>query len=967
MKRKAECEDEPNKRTRATENVQDEFSKLPEIDVPELLQHGLKPDRYISAKVFMAWSPMNNKHRALVETANAYSPATPHKFEISFSGTCVQYFNVLELKTTDRILILLKGATLHKLPKPMSACTLPMKLCYEEGVVLKFLKRREGIKYDDQTIDTWKLKEAESNGPDDWYSTPAPRPHLELRTLPKARKPQENLTPVVSPVQQPTPDSIKSSVTEQPPPPPPQCEPQTRDDTTTPNVEATADVQRLSKRAQRRLDKELRKKHAAAEAKSSSLNGSAVGAGNIAIPEHHPQSPSPAVKPMEQVTVHPTPAVQSSKEVRIKVALRTPSHSYESIKRFEAGRLIHLIGVVTETKKPFKSRKGDWSCNLKLVDPTADISTVFSVNCFSKKYEEWVPNPDPGDVVILRNIKTSTFNNAVTGVGYGDKYQWAIFSPTTGQIHHGDRGKAPESEILADGFGAKYTPFCTYGEEEIKECLKLSDAWRILEKKRQAERGVVQQVGTSTPMVHSRIARQHRVICDAGPDVPPDGWFDCTVEVLYGHMNDNQVYSLYVTDYTANTGCLAVQGSWCPSALADYVLKVEMFQAAAEIGPKLLQNEYYSMKNLRMKISTGEYLEAKMHEGHRIHVADKGSPHLKALLDRKKQWELDKNASSSVTPEFEHRLFKDVPALDSHFNCTVEVLHVVEGAVNADAYIYVTDYTLHAEFAYRGLDADWARNLDGYIHKIRLLDEQVNLAKGLAPGSFCTIMRLRLRRSPVDGIVSGYLGGKQRSIQMLSPHNTTKEELRSLLVRKQEWNQALPTKSVVPQPSRSHQTIQEVVESKAPNKHLIRARVVDFWPFDLDDCFFVKCDKCQTTLRKEWKSCIDCGDFDHEFVRPAFRLFLSFLDAEGSILPVSVTEDCPFLVDLSLIDPERNHDTKVEFRKRIRPMIGNLVGVHKGLMHDETLQPRCDEFYFTICTWNTSTGSKGYALVNYED
>ena len=50
-------------------------------------------------------------------------------------------------------------------------------------------------------------------------------------------------------------------------------------------------------------------------------------------------------------------------------------------------------------------------CNIIVVDPTnvsdSMMSTAegFKVNCFTKKYAQWLPQPSLGEVLILRNVK----------------------------------------------------------------------------------------------------------------------------------------------------------------------------------------------------------------------------------------------------------------------------------------------------------------------------------------------------------------------------------------------------------------------------------------------------------------------------------------------------------------------------------------------------------------------------------
>ena len=115
------------------------------------------------------------------------------------------------------------------------------------------------------------------------------------------------------------------------------------------------------------------------------------------------------------------------------------------------------------------------------------------------------------------------FQEALVGTGYSDKLVWAAFSPTTKSIYHGQLNNVPREEGLADGgFGVSFSPFYEPKEGELRYCSKLSDWWQRLQN--------IKQSGVD--VVCSPISRRlHRLISEAGPSVPPEGYFDCTVEV----------------------------------------------------------------------------------------------------------------------------------------------------------------------------------------------------------------------------------------------------------------------------------------------------------------------------------------------------------------------------------------------------------------------------------------------------
>jgi hypothetical protein len=96
------------------------------------------------------------------------------------------------------------------------------------------------------------------------------------------------------------------------------------------------------------------------------------------------------------------------------------------------------------------------------------------------------------------------------------------------------------------------------------------------------------------------------------------------------------VYSLYVTDYTSNSEVSPVQASWCPSGIANRVLKVEMWPPANEYAKTMQPGEIYLFRNIRMKVSAGGYVEGSFTEANKLQKLDASEadndPHLQALL-----------------------------------------------------------------------------------------------------------------------------------------------------------------------------------------------------------------------------------------------------------------------------------------------------------------------------------------------
>ena len=92
-----------------------------------------------------------------------------------------------------------------------------------------------------------------------------------------------------------------------------------------------------------------------------------------------------------------------------------------------------------------------------------------------------------------------------------------------------------------------------------------------------------------------------------------------------------------MTDYTSNTLLPPVTTSWSLAELAQSILKIEMWDSAAETAETMQPGDLYALQNVRMKVSTGGTIEARMSEGKRkIKKLDQdeleGETHLVELL-----------------------------------------------------------------------------------------------------------------------------------------------------------------------------------------------------------------------------------------------------------------------------------------------------------------------------------------------
>ncbi|KAF8637320.1 hypothetical protein AX17_002822 [Amanita inopinata Kibby_2008] len=741
--------------TRPTKKIKLDDSEYAVFDDPshekkatDIYNSGVTGSGYISGSIFMTWASANSpKLRAVMETEEEteYGAKTAHKFYIIFTGACCEFFNDLALHTNDRISLSLKGARVEKINGQLRACTLQMQLIYTQGVIIMFKNRSPGAGAG-KIVDTWKMQR-------DWFVSPDPVDASSGLPIRPTREHKESQVATGAPV-----GPSKSQ-------------------------------ERRQKRAQR--DK-MKGSHA--------RNGADIVPPLRNQETHKSLMAQPLKTSTENAPTSTSVVVETASAIELKAGLDTYTHKYRPLAELSSGQVFHLIGVVIHASQPSQSRTGDWCVNVKIVDPSSprknDVSEPegLGINCFTKSSPTWLPQPSVGDILMLRHIQIYDVKGYLKGTGFHQRFQWTIYSAREKKVHHGNRGEAPRSQGRADDGSYPFTPFFDPGHSEVHYAVKLSDWWREIEDKRVK---VVQEVKkisvaeTSFSRYEPKsVKRQHRLIKDAGPDVQPNGYFDCTVEVLHGFMNHNDVYSLYVTDYTKNDLITPTEADWCTPELADYVLKIEMWDDAARIGPTMEVGTCYSISNARMRVSRGGYCEAKVVLQRIVKLDEEDavkSTHFKDLLSRREAWKAEHETSANVSQE---QLIQDVVE-DRFFNCTVEVLHIVEETGYNQPAIYVTDYTTHPRLEVSPSYGDWCRGLEGRVLKISLWDTQASMAKSITPGYFYSIRNLRLKLNPLGDCLQGELRGYERRIHQLNPHKPM-EELKNLTERKNEFLQHPP-------------------------------------------------------------------------------------------------------------------------------------------------------------------------------
>jgi hypothetical protein len=152
----------------------------------------------------------------------------------------------------------------------------------------------------------------------------------------------------------------------------------------------------------------------------------------------------------------------------------------------------------------------------------------------------------PSIVLLTRASQAQSFNEGISAVGYKNRLKWALYDLSTHSFRHPVAEGTPEWEGQAEGIGHPFSPFARPGTIELEYCRRLSEWWAKVKEKEDARDAntTVHQIGGTAGSYRREIPkRQHRLICDAGPEIEPNGFFDCTVEVSFGLHPDSLYYA----------------------------------------------------------------------------------------------------------------------------------------------------------------------------------------------------------------------------------------------------------------------------------------------------------------------------------------------------------------------------------------------------------------------------------------
>ncbi|ESK94196.1 hypothetical protein Moror_8396 [Moniliophthora roreri MCA 2997] len=685
----------------------------------------------------------------------------------------------------------------------------------------------------------------------------------------------------------------------------------------------------------------------------------------------------PVTAPLKPSLPPANPAAPSP--INMKAGRKTRYTNFIALADIKAPAICTVAGIVVSLPETMTTRNGDLSCTLKIVDPSnckmEDDSYrqapkySMSVPCFTRQYSKWLPCPTVGDVVILKDVKASNWHGGTNLTGYGDKLQWAIYSPKEQKIHHGDIADIPHDERLRkDGRGHLHTPFYQPRDvDEILYCKKLVEWWDAIEKERERFLSSIINLGDEDGqpvegLSYNRTARPHWMMKDAKASSVSSGYFDTTVEVVFRFQpqDNDKFFLLFVTDYTENDAFEPFNNSAVHESLAKSIARLECWDASSKVAAQFSVGDYLSLKNVRCRVNNSGSYELKMQEPKLFPLKDTDAAHNVALAELLKRKKAHQDQHGSNDPaELEHRLLKNAD-LRKISSFVVEILHIASSTGSAGSCLYVSDFTHNPILQGTRLVSKLPQTLDGRVLKVLLFDCHVELDKKLRLGDIVSIRKARITKSYAEDEVNMKLGGNELLITRLNPgvdsHKTLIEQLKgqkadweasrtdasataSLKAVRQDSRGQEPLTPTTPRPpertldvsaeipkkrKRLHYTpVKEVQAVKSfPERFRIYARIVDFFP-TVQEFVHRSCSRCGKDVPVNQRACFSCNDSDHEYVQLEYRFWLKLEDEEGTQIIVSVTDNYPVVRELPRADLAEDKDAYATACRLLDVFFGN--------------------------------------------
>lgn len=303
-------------------------------------------------------------------------------------------------------------------------------------------------------------------------------------------------------------------------------------------------------------------------------------------------------------------------------------------------------------------------------------------------------------------------------------------------------------------------------------------------------------------------------------------------------------------------------------------------------------------------------------------------------------------------------LIQDVrPSL--FFDCVAEVLKAFKDAHCTT--IYVSDYTSN------DLNKDWPHPLPSGKRtlKLSMFGEQQSIPIACGPEHYYFIRNVR-PKTDMGGYLEGVLNGSAEEPLCLTRLDAGDERTIELVKRRTAYWKEEDTPTVSPPLSgvvvrcwhlqQPRYTIAEIKQSELMlAKFRVRARVVEFYPHNVEDFVALWCRRCDKAIADpKCLSCVECGDDRGRYKGFRFRFCVRVEDESGDTIDVNVEGDdaVTFLANLAPADLRENKVLVHVLKKRLGVVFGNLLEVHERLDRDEIVKAEPGPLFdFCVHSW----------------
>lgn len=290
-----------------------------------------------------------------------------------------------------------------------------------------------------------------------------------------------------------------------------------------------------------------------------------------------------------------------------------------------AGETVSMIGVLIQYKEPYRSRGDDWVLDFSIQDEFATTTSVggkssFRCRVFRREKSRLPSNQNVGDLVLVRDITTSRYNNNIQGVSSARAQTAILFFPAAVIPNPG----------LSTGYGLggeQKLSFCgTWGAREPSAAEQL--AIIKLKAKSASSTNAILHHATTVSNAPS-LRRDKRALIQ---DVVVGNYYNLITEVVKSYSAGLGTLDLYVTDYTVNKDLFLYDdpmfagedgfrsSSQWKGPPGQITMQIRLWDPHASYAQEnIREGDYISLTDVHIKLSQADKLEGALHQDQRYY------------------------------------------------------------------------------------------------------------------------------------------------------------------------------------------------------------------------------------------------------------------------------------------------------------------------------------------------------------